>query len=122
MKFEDRSPKEIPRQGRCARGNAWKLAKRIFQLTKEDNATFYSPVEEWMVQKPHLIKNGRKIHCDTSKHVPFVFPGLSTSTSTSSASLTSSSQETVTDTENSATRRSESVSEESLAGKDPFHR
>ena len=27
---------------------------------------------------PHLIKKGRKIHCDTSNHSPFVEPGLST--------------------------------------------
>ena len=29
-------------------------------------------------QKPHLIKKGKKIHCDTSNHVPFVVPGLTT--------------------------------------------
>ena len=66
-------------------------------------------------QKPHLIKNVKKIHCDTSNHVPFVVPGLSTSSCTSSTSPTSSSQETVTDTEIPATRRSESTSEVSLA-------
>ena len=49
-------------------------------------------------QKPHLIKNGKKIHCDTSNHVPFVVPGLSTSSSTSPTSSKSSSQEIVTDT------------------------
>ena len=73
-------------------------------------------------QKPHLIKYGKKIHCDTSNHVPLVVPGLSTISSTSSASPTSSSQETVTDTEFPATRRSESASEESLAREDPLHR
>ena len=41
-------------------------------------------------QKPHLIKKGKKFHCDTSNHVPFVVPGLSTSFSTSSSSPTSS--------------------------------
>ena len=30
MKFEDRSPEETARQERCARGDAWKLAKNIF--------------------------------------------------------------------------------------------
>ena len=38
-------------------------------------------------QKPHLIKNGKKIHCDTSNNAPFVVPGLSTSSSTSSILL-----------------------------------
>ena len=62
-------------------------------------------------QKPHLIKNGKKFHRDTSKHVPFVVPGLSTSSSSSSTFPTCSSKETVTDTENPATRRSESTKE-----------
>ena len=35
-------------------------------------------------QKPHLIKKSKKFHCDTSNHVPFVIPGLSTRSSTSS--------------------------------------
>ena len=34
----------------------------------------------WTIgQKPHLIKKGKKIHCDTSNHVPFVVPGFSSS-------------------------------------------
>ena len=36
-------------------------------------------------QKPHLIKNGRKIDCNTANYVPFVVLGLSTSSSTSSS-------------------------------------
>ena len=65
-------------------------------------------------QKPHLIRNGRKINCNTANYVPFVVPGLSTSSLTSSSptSLTSSSQETVTPTEHPASTRSESTSEE----------
>ena len=71
-------------------------------------------------QKPHLIKNGKKIHCDTSNHVPFVVPGLSTSSSTSSSSTSpsSSSQETVADTEIPATR---SGSTDEVARRDPLH-
>ena len=194
VKFEDRSPGETARQERCARGDAWELAKKIFKLTNEDKATFYSPSEEWIIpvastiktrrkrefvvdsgasmhmvsrkdlnsaeletarvskspttvvmttngevqtkeeatvcvreldlfvtvmllentpavlslgklceefgysyhwtsgQKPHLIKKGKKVHCDTSNHVPFVVSGLPTSSSTSSTSPTSSSQ------------------------------
>ena len=52
-------------------------------------------------QKPHHIKNGRKIDCNTANHVAFVVPSLPTSSSTSSSptsptSPTSSSQESVT--------------------------
>ena len=59
-------------------------------------------------------KKGRKIECSTANNVPFVVPGLSASTSSSSSptSPTSSSQEAVTLTENPASMRSESVSEE----------
>ena len=48
----------------------------------------------WTSQKPHLIKNGRKIDGNTANYVPFVVPGLSTNSSTSSSptSSTSSSQ------------------------------
>ena len=48
MKFQDRSPGEIARQERCARRDAWELARRIYKLQKEDKATFYSPSEEWV--------------------------------------------------------------------------
>ena len=49
-------------------------------------------------QKPHLIKNGRKISCNTANCVPFVVPGLATSSSSSSSptSPTSLWQESVT--------------------------
>ena len=46
MKFDDRSPGETARQERCARGDAWELAKNMYKLKKEDEATFYSPSEE----------------------------------------------------------------------------
>ena len=72
-------------------------------------------------QKPHLIKKGKKIHCDTSNHVPFVVPGLSMSSSTSSTSPTSSSQESVTDTEIPATSFSDKASEESSARGNSWH-
>ena len=65
-------------------------------------------------QKPHIIKNGRKINCNTANCVPFVVHGQSTSSSSSSSptSPTSSSQDTVTPTEHPASTRSESMSEE----------
>ena len=43
MKFEDRSPEGTARQERCARGDVWELARKIYKLNKEDKATFYSP-------------------------------------------------------------------------------
>ena len=64
-------------------------------------------------QEPKLIKNGRKINCNTANYVPFVVPGFTTSSSTSSSSTspTSSSQDTVITTEYPAIERSESMSE-----------
>ena len=53
---------------------------------------------EWINgQKPHLIKNGIRIICNTENFVPIVVPGLSTSSSSSSrpsTSMTPSRQET----------------------------
>ena len=52
---------------------------------------------EWVNgQKPHLIKNGIRIHCNTENFVPIVVPGLSTSFPSSShpsTSMTPSKQE-----------------------------
>ena len=63
-------------------------------------------------QKPHHIKNGKKINCNTANYVPFVVLGPSTSSSTSCSptSSASSSQDTVATTEHPATERSESMS------------
>ena len=68
-------------------------------------------------QKPHLTKNGKRIHCKISNCVPFVVPGLSTSSSTTptTSSSTSASQDSVPDnryTENPVPERSGSTSEE----------
>ena len=62
-------------------------------------------------QKPHLIKLGKKINSNTANYVPFVVP-ISSSNSSSPASPASSSQEAVTDTDNAASTRSETISEE----------
>ena len=52
---------------------------------------------EWINgQKPHLIKNGIRIQCNTENFVPIVVPGLPTSSSSSlpsSTSMTRSKQE-----------------------------
>ena len=48
------------------------------------------------VKKPHLIKNGIRIQCNTENFVPIVVPGLLTSSSSSlpsSTSMTPSEQE-----------------------------
>ena len=45
---------------------------------------------EWINgQKPHLIKNGIRIQCNTENFVPIVVPGLSTSSSSGSCQSTS---------------------------------
>ena len=44
---------------------------------------------EWINgQKPHLIKNGIRIQCNTENFVPIVVPGLSSSSSSSSSTST----------------------------------
>ena len=55
MKFEDRSPRETARPERCARGDAWELAKKILELKKEDKVTFYLPSEEWILPAASTI-------------------------------------------------------------------
>ena len=57
MKFEDRSPEETARQERCARGDAWALAKNIKKLKKEDRATFHSPSGEWILPAASTINS-----------------------------------------------------------------
>ena len=43
---------------------------------------------EWIIgQKPHLIKDGIRIICNTENFVPIVVPGLSSSSSGSSSAL-----------------------------------
>ena len=50
----------------------------------------YGYSHEWINgQKPHLIKNGIRIQCNTENFVPIVVPGLSTSSSSSLSSSTS---------------------------------
>ena len=56
MKFEDGSPEKTARQERCARGDAWKPAEKIYKLKKEDKAAFYSPDEEWILPAESTIK------------------------------------------------------------------
>ena len=58
----------------------------ILSLGKLCDENGYS--NEWINgQKPHLIKDGIRIICDTENFVPIVFPILTSSSSTSSSSL-----------------------------------
>ena len=68
---------------------------------------------EWINgQKPHLIKNGIRIICNTENFVPIVVPGLSSSSSgLSSTSKTPSRQESHSSSSSSASSSSPTVSE-----------
>ena len=68
---------------------------------------------EWINgQKPHLIKNGIRIPCNTENFVPIVVPGLSSSSSgSSSTSRTPSRQENHFSPSSSSSSSSPTVSE-----------
>ena len=68
---------------------------------------------EWINgQKPHLIKNGIRIPCNTENFVPIVVPGLSSSSSgSSSTSKTPSRQESHCSTSSYSSSSSPTVSE-----------
>ena len=68
---------------------------------------------EWINgQKPHLIKNGTRIICNTENFVPIVVPGLSSSSSgSSSTSKTPSKQESHSSSSSSFSSSSPAVSE-----------
>ena len=68
---------------------------------------------EWINgQKPHLIKNGIRIPCNTEKFVPIVVPGSSSSSSgSSSTSRTPSRQESHCSSSSSSSSSSHTVSE-----------
>ena len=74
---------------------------------------------EWINgQKPHLIKDGIRIQCNTENFVPIVVPGLSTSSSSSyhpSTSMTPSRQESnhPTSSSSSSTSPTTTVSSDS---------
>ena len=69
---------------------------------------------EWINgQKPHLIKNGIRIICNTENFVPIVVPGLSSSSSGSDSSTprTLSRQESYCSTSSSSSSSSPSLNE-----------
>ena len=71
VKFEDRSHEETGRQERCARSKAWNLAKNIYKLKENDQATFHSPAEEWVLpaastkepeEREFVVDSGASVH------------------------------------------------------------
>ena len=68
---------------------------------------------EWINgQKPHLIKDGIRIICNTENFVPIVVPGLTSSSSTSSSSLrTPIKQESHSSSSSSSSPSSRTVGE-----------
>ena len=85
----------------------------VFSLGKlcDENGYLY----EWIIgQKPHLIKNGIRIQCNTENFVPIVVPGLSTNSSSrsdSSSSRTLSRQESHCPTSSSSSSSSHTASD-----------
>ena len=75
---------------------------------------------EWINgQKPHLIKNGIRIHCNTENFVPIVVSGLSTSSASSfpsSTSMTPSRQEIDHPTSSSSSSTSPTMTVSSDSG------
>ena len=71
---------------------------------------------EWINgQKPHLIKNGIRIQCNTENFVPVVVPGLSSSSSASSSTLrTPTRQESHSSSSSSSSPSSPIVGEMSV--------
>ena len=87
----------------------------VLSLGKLCDENGYS--HEWINgQKPHLIKNGIRIQCDTENFVPIVVPGLSTSCSSGahhSTSRTPSRQERPCSTSSSSSSSSPTTSSSS---------
>ena len=55
-KFEDRTQEGTFQKERCARREAWDLAKNVFVLNEKDKATFFSPSEVWSLPAPFSKK------------------------------------------------------------------
>ena len=70
------------------------------------------PTNGSLVKKPHLIKDGIRIICNTENFVPIVVPGLSSSSSGSSSALrTPMKQESHSSSSSSSSSSSPTVSE-----------
>ena len=69
------------------------------------------PTNGSMVKKPHLIKNGIRIICNTENFVPIVVPGLSSSSSGSSSTSKTPLRQESHSPSSSSSSSSPSVSE-----------
>ena len=76
VKFEDRFQEETERQERCARGDAWTLAKNTFELKEKAKATFFSPADEWVLpaasttqpeEREFVVDSGASMHVVSRK-------------------------------------------------------
>ena len=85
------------------------LTMKVLDNTPDENGYSY----EWINgQKPHLIKDGIRIICNTENFVPIVVPGLSSSSSASSStSRTPLRQESHSSSSSSTSSSSPTVGE-----------
>ena len=69
----------------------WKSSRTRQQFYRSESFVMKTDISyEWINgQKPHLIKNGIRIQCNTENFVPIVVPGLSASSSSGSDRSTS---------------------------------
>ena len=74
VKLEERSQEESETQERCARGDAWRLAKNIYKLKEKDNATLF----EWSLpaastikleEKEFVVDSGASMHMVSKKDI-----------------------------------------------------
>ena len=56
-KIEHRSLEETLRHERCARRDAWEMAKNVHKLKEKDKTTFYSPSEVWSLPASSSTKS-----------------------------------------------------------------
>ena len=61
LKFEDLSQEETERQERCARGDAWRLAKKILKLKEKDKAALsHLPTNGVSQRHPQQLQGNQK--------------------------------------------------------------
>ena len=73
---ENKDPTE--RQERCARGDAWRLAKKTSKLKEKEKATFFSPTDEWglpaattikLEEREFVVDSGASMHMVSRKEL-----------------------------------------------------
>ena len=67
-KFEERTQDDTVKQERCARRDAWELAKDVRKLKKKDSQdTFYSPASTKPEERHFVIDSGASVHMLSKK-------------------------------------------------------